>query len=424
MHNLQKRLAIRVLSQDCAVGPCERNWSTWALFHTKKRNKLTTLQLERLVFCNCNLQLLDRLSNSPEPTQVNVDKIDIEKVRDIPDIPQEERDLYALLYEEAIAPVHDTRRQRQQRRGRRIADVGTSAAAGPSESSSSASSEESHEDEVQDEIGDGYFCIHYGDTFGPFSWPLFKINRENILQVFSMPETTLGLHPDVGASYFLSRLPGYLGEYLGLTGARLDGVDMLGCGLATHFVMSESLPDLEKSLWSFDTESTKDISAFIDQFTVNAKLQEKSPLHRSAEINRCFSKVTVEEILEALSCEENNCHGWYKASAESLRKASPVSLKVTLKSIREGRHQSLADCLIREYRLSVRCVFAKLSTDLYEGIRSILIDKDRNPKWSPLSLELTSSEIVNHYFSPLKADEGQELQLPIQHNATSGISRL
>ncbi|MCO5546691.1 hypothetical protein L7F22_000126 [Adiantum nelumboides] len=150
-----RRLAIRVLSQDCAVGPCERNWSTWALFHTKKRNKLTTLQLERLVFCNCNLQLLDRLSNSPEPTHVNVDKIDIEKVRDIPDIPQEERDLYALLYEEAIAPVHDTRRQRQQRRGRRIADVGTSAAAGPSESSSSASSEESHEDEVQDEIGDG-----------------------------------------------------------------------------------------------------------------------------------------------------------------------------------------------------------------------------------------------------------------------------
>lgn len=159
MHNLQKRLAIRVLSQDCASGPCERNWSTWALFHTKKRNKLTTLQLERLVFCNCNLQLLDRLSNSPEPTQVNVDKIDIEKVRDIPDIPQEERDLYALLYEEAIAPVHDTRRQRQQRRGRQIADVGTSAAAGvpagPSESSSSASSEESHEDEVQDDTGDG-----------------------------------------------------------------------------------------------------------------------------------------------------------------------------------------------------------------------------------------------------------------------------
>ncbi|MCO5610949.1 hypothetical protein L7F22_065196 [Adiantum nelumboides] len=223
--------------------------------------------------------------------------------------------------------------------------------------------------------------------------------------VFSMPETTLGLHPDVGASYFLSRLPGYLGEYLGLTGARLDGVDMLGCGLATHFVMSESLPDLEKALRSFDTESIEDISVFIDQFTVNAKLQEKSPLHRLAEINRCFSKVTVEEILEALSCEENNCHGWYKASAESLRKASPVSLKVTLKSIREGRHQPLADCLIREYRLSVRCVFAKLSTDLYEGIRSILIDKDRNPKWSPPSLELTSSEIVNHYFAPLKADE-------------------
>ena len=112
--SLQKRLAIQMLSQDCSSGPCERNWSTWALFHTKKRNKLTTLQLERLVFCNCNLKLIDRLTGSPKPTQMNIDKIDIEKVRDIPDIPQEERDLYALLYEEAIAPVHNTRGSRGQ----------------------------------------------------------------------------------------------------------------------------------------------------------------------------------------------------------------------------------------------------------------------------------------------------------------------
>ncbi|KAI5084436.1 hypothetical protein GOP47_0000605 [Adiantum capillus-veneris] len=242
--------------------------------------------------------------------------------------------------------------------------------------------------------------------------------------VFSMPETALGLHPDVGASFFLSRVPGYLGEYLALTGARLDGADMVGCGLATHFVPSQSLPDLEKALLSLDTASVEDISALIEQFTVNVKLQEKSPLHRSAEINRCFSKVTVEEILEALSREGDNCYGWYKASAESLRKASPVSLKITLKSIREGRHQSLADCLIREYRLSVRCVSRKLSNDLYEGIRSILIDKDRNPKWDPPSLELTSPEIVNYYFAPLKAEEGQELRLPIRRDMKKIVSRL
>eukprot|EP00250_Pteridium_aquilinum_P033691 c6099_g1_i1 orf=50-520(+) len=143
------------LSQDFNLGPCERNWSTWALFHTKKRNKLTTLQLERLVFCNCNLQLLEKLSSSPEPTQVNVDKIDIEKVRDIPDIPQHERDLYALLYEEAIAPVHDTRGQRRQRGRARVG--GTSAvraSASAEESSSSSSSEGSEEDEAEDEVED------------------------------------------------------------------------------------------------------------------------------------------------------------------------------------------------------------------------------------------------------------------------------
>ena len=149
---LQKRLALRVLSQDCSSGPCERNWSTWALFHTKKRNKLTTAQLERLVFCNCNLKLLDRLSGSPEPIQVNIDKIDIEKVRDIPDIPQVERDLYALLYEEAMAPVHNTRRQarvaRQQQQP--VPSVGPSRTTRRSTSEAEGESSATSEDEIED----------------------------------------------------------------------------------------------------------------------------------------------------------------------------------------------------------------------------------------------------------------------------------
>ncbi|MCO5554387.1 hypothetical protein L7F22_007917 [Adiantum nelumboides] len=139
-----KRLAIRVLSQDCSSGSCERNWSTWALYHTKRRNKLTTAQLERLVYCNCNLKLLERAAMGPEPMQVNVDKIDIEKVRDIPTIPQEERDLYTLLYEEASTPTHDTR---GTRRGRgRPAAASTSAIIGDIASSCSEEDDESHED--------------------------------------------------------------------------------------------------------------------------------------------------------------------------------------------------------------------------------------------------------------------------------------
>ncbi|MCO5597897.1 hypothetical protein L7F22_051982 [Adiantum nelumboides] len=108
-----RRIALRVLSQDCSSGPCERNWSTWALFHTKKRNKLSTQQLERLVFCHCNLKLLEQKSCPIEPRQVNPDKIDINKCKEIPDIPQEEQDIYAMLYEETLASAHNTRSQRR-----------------------------------------------------------------------------------------------------------------------------------------------------------------------------------------------------------------------------------------------------------------------------------------------------------------------
>ncbi|KAH6554565.1 hypothetical protein KP509_1Z324600 [Ceratopteris richardii] len=187
-----------------------------------------------------------------------------------------------------------------------------------------------------------------------------------------MPETSLGLHPDVGASYFLSRLPGYLGEYLGLTGARLDGADMLACGLATHYVPSKSVADLEKALKSYGPGTIQDIPSLVDEFTCNVKLREKSPINRLAEINKCFSKVTVEEIVDALDQEGDQCNGWFKASSEILRKASPISLKITLKSIRTGRHQSLADCLKHEYRLSVRCVLRRASNDLYEVLCFLL----------------------------------------------------
>ncbi|MCO5549218.1 hypothetical protein L7F22_002684 [Adiantum nelumboides] len=108
-----RRIALRVLSQDCSSGPCEKNWSTWALFHTKKRNKLSTQQLERQVFCHCNLKLLEQKSCPNEPRQVNPDKIDINKCKEIPDIPQEEQDIYAMLYEETLASTHNTRSQRR-----------------------------------------------------------------------------------------------------------------------------------------------------------------------------------------------------------------------------------------------------------------------------------------------------------------------
>ena len=145
----QKRYALRVLSQDCSSGPCERNWSTWALFHTKKRNKLKTAQLERLVFCHCNLHLLEKASLSPEPSQVNVDKIDIEKVRDIPEIPPEERDIYSMLYEELSAPVHNLRVRRASTARTTVPKLVQPVGEAETSSSSSESGRESSDEDME-----------------------------------------------------------------------------------------------------------------------------------------------------------------------------------------------------------------------------------------------------------------------------------
>ncbi|KAH9302821.1 hypothetical protein KI387_014404, partial [Taxus chinensis] len=207
----------------------------------------------------------------------------------------------------------------------------------------------------------------------------FRVATEKTL--YAMPETGLGLHPDVGASYFLSRLPGFLGEYVGLTGTRLDGAELVSCGLATHFVYSTRLHLLEETLAKMETANPNIVDSAIDGFSDKVPVKDGSALHRLDIIDKCFSKETVEDILSALELESKSvADQWLKSSIQLLKKASPISLKITLRSIREGRRQRLHECLIREYRMSCHCLLRKISSDFYEGCRAILVDKDRNPK--------------------------------------------
>uniref|UniRef100_A0A0D9XMT2 3-hydroxyisobutyryl-CoA hydrolase n=1 Tax=Leersia perrieri TaxID=77586 RepID=A0A0D9XMT2_9ORYZ len=151
----------------------------------------------------------------------------------------------------------------------------------------------------------------------------FRVVTEST--VFAMPETALGLFPDIGASCFLSRLPGFYGEYVGLTGVRLDAPEMLACGLATHFVPSDKLALLEESLKKVDTSNPFAICGIIDQYSQQASLKEKSVLNRLEIIDRCFSKRTVEEIIASLEQEALNvADEWIAAAIQSLRKASPT----------------------------------------------------------------------------------------------------
>ncbi|KAI5346041.1 PREDICTED: 3-hydroxyisobutyryl-CoA hydrolase [Prunus dulcis] len=255
----------------------------------------------------------------------------------------------------------------------------------------------------------------------------FRVATEN--SIFATPENGLGFFPNVGASYFLSRLPGFFGEYLGLTGARLDGAEMLACGLATHFVPSAKLPLLEKALISRAASVTSSsfdlafISAIIDEHSLRQPaLNEKSALHKMDVIDKCFSRPTVEEILSALEREaveahmadDDHRHEWLALTILLLKKASPMSLKICLRSIREGRVQAIDECLVREYRITSHILRGQISKDFREGCRAIVWDKDKKPKWKPSSLELITDHMVDHYFSKLDGDE--ELKLPQRSN--------
>ncbi|PON56707.1 Enoyl-CoA hydratase/isomerase, HIBYL-CoA-H type [Parasponia andersonii] len=243
----------------------------------------------------------------------------------------------------------------------------------------------------------------------------FRVATEN--SVFAMPETALGLFPDVGASYFLSRLPGFFGEYCGLTGARLDGAEMLACGLATHFVPSTRLSLLEAALCKGDSSDPAIISEIIDKYSQRPHLKEKSAYLRLDVIDKCFSRRTVEEILSALEEEAmNKPDDWISATIQTLRKASPMSLKITLRSIREGRLQGVGQCLVREFRMVCHVMQGQVSKDFVEGCRALLLDKDKNPKWKPSKVELISDDMVNRYFSKVDDEEWEELKLPARSN--------
>ncbi|XP_030511646.2 3-hydroxyisobutyryl-CoA hydrolase 1-like [Rhodamnia argentea] len=264
-------------------------------------------------------------------------------------------------------------------------------------------------------MGGGAGCSVHGS---------FRVATEN--SVFSMPETALGLFPDIGASYFLSRLPGHFGEYIGLTGARLNGAEMLACGLATHFVPSAKLLLLEAALHGVDSSDQAIIAAIIGEYSELPMLKEQSANHRLDVINRCFSRRTVENILGALEREATNkADDWILASIQSLKKASPTSLKISLISIREGRLQGVGQCLVQEYRMACHVMRGEISKDFVEGCRAILLDKDKNPKWDPPRLELVSDKMVDKYFSKVDDEHWEDLKLPPRSNLpASAIAKL
>ncbi|XP_031113859.1 3-hydroxyisobutyryl-CoA hydrolase-like protein 1, mitochondrial [Ipomoea triloba] len=232
--------------------------------------------------------------------------------------------------------------------------------------------------------------------------------------VFATPETLIGFHPDAGASFHLSHLPGYLGEYLGLTGDKLSGVEMMACGLATHYTVVERLHLIEEHLGNLETDDPTVIDSSLARFADVALPHQTSVMHRIRTVDKCFSHDTVEEIIDALEREAGRTNDeWCISVLKKLKEASPLSLKVALRSIREGRFQTFDQCLIREYRMTVQAISGQITNDFREGVRARLVDKDLTPKWDPPSLDHVSNDMVEQYFSPLSVSE-PDLDLPTQ----------
>ncbi|XP_050282278.1 3-hydroxyisobutyryl-CoA hydrolase-like protein 2, mitochondrial isoform X5 [Quercus robur] len=203
-----------------------------------------------------------------------------------------------------------------------------------------------------------------------------------------------------------------LGEYLGLTGQKLNGAEMISCGLATHYAHSSKLALIEEQLGKLDTDDPSVIETSLEKYSDLVYLDNISVLHRIEILDKCFSHDTVEEIIDALESETSKTNdAWCISTLRRLNEASPLGLKVSLKSIREGRFQTLDQCLIREYRMSLQGISNQVSKDFCEGVRARMVDKDLAPKWNPPSLEQVSKDMVEHYFSPLSKSE-PDLELP------------
>lgn len=218
-----------------------------------------------------------------------------------------------------------------------------------------------------------------------------RIATERLL--FAMPETGIGLFPDVGGGWFLPRCPGELGTYYALTGARAKAVDALALGYATHLVQSDRLPALVDALAASDWSDAQAPQQVLSTFT--AEPGAAPVLEHKAAIDRCFAADRVEDILAALDAEGTD---WARQTRTYLMGLSPTSMKVSLRQIRLGRTMSYEDVVTMEYRLSQACM---IDHDFYEGIRAILVDKDKTPRWQPDRLDDVSDEMVASYFEPL-----------------------
>mmetsp|Transcript_23070 Transcript_23070/g.26536 ORF Transcript_23070/g.26536 Transcript_23070/m.26536 type:complete len:406 (-) Transcript_23070:81-1298(-) len=255
----------------------------------------------------------------------------------------------------------------------------------------------------------------------------YRVATENTL--FAMPETGIGLFPDVGTMYYLSRLDGGLGCFIALTGARLKADDLIYAGIATHYVPSCRLKELQDAL-AMATDVCSDVTpatvndcvgTVLDTFNEKIDLSTSQLLNKRNSIDSAFTikpDKYLEDIIDTLkqirSCAPND---FVNDTLKTIFKMSPTSLKVTLEGLKRAKKTtSIAQDLEMEFRMMQN--FMKEESDFFEGVRAVLIDRSFNPKWNPVKISNLSENIVDGYFCNLG---DHELVLSDAHEGESNL---
>ena len=208
----------------------------------------------------------------------------------------------------------------------------------------------------------------------------------------SMPETGIGLFPDIGATWFLNQCPGKIGLYLALTGARVLAADAVHVRFATHYAPSAALEGFRK-----DVAAGADVEAAIAAIATDPGPAPLASVR--AEIERTFAGDSVEAILAALAAEDSD---WARETLRILQAKSPTSLKVTFEQLRRGAGLAIEEVLVMEYRMTQAFMSGH---EFFEGIRAVLIDKDQSPKWRPPTLaEVTAADVARYFEPPATGD--------------------
>jgi enoyl-CoA hydratase len=220
----------------------------------------------------------------------------------------------------------------------------------------------------------------------------YRIATENTL--FAMPETGIGLFPDVGGGWYLSRLPGAMGEYLALTGARLDGAECVALGICTHYVPSEALPALKASIIA----DPRSLDTLLGEASITPPVA--GILARQEPIDRLFAHDRYEDVLAALAADRSE---WAQATLRTLGKKSPQSCKVSLRLVLNARERTdFADEMRAEFAIAAHVC---QRPDFAEGVRALLVDRDNKPVWNPATPEAVTDHMIDTIFSPLSDDE-------------------